>query len=79
MWEAVGAKVSRLIRVRYSNVTLPRHLRPGRAEDLDAEMTTELYRSAGLEPPQDEKRKPVTRPRDASSRRRLSRRRSRKD
>ena len=28
MWEAVGAKVSRLIRVRYGNVTLARHLRP---------------------------------------------------
>lgn len=79
MWETVGAKVSRLIRVRYGNVTLPRHLRPGRAEDLETEMAAELYRSVGLEPPQNEKRKPAPRSRDAETRRRLSRHRSRKD
>ncbi|MBI3575534.1 MAG: hypothetical protein HY083_07780 [Gammaproteobacteria bacterium] len=61
MWEAVGAKVSRLIRVRYGNVTLPRHLRPGRAEDLEPEMAAELYRSVGLEPPEDKKKIPVRR------------------
>lgn len=79
MWETVGAKVSRLIRVRYGNVTLPRHLRPGRAEDLEPEITAELYRSVGLEPPQNEKRIPAPRSRDAETRRRLSRHRSRKD
>jgi len=61
MWEAVGAKVSRLIRVRYGNVTLPRHLRPGRAEDLEPEMAAELYRSVGLEPPEDKKKIPLRR------------------
>ncbi|HLD13865.1 MAG TPA: 23S rRNA pseudouridylate synthase B, partial [Burkholderiales bacterium] len=73
MWEAVGAKVSRLIRVRYGNVTLPRHLRPGRAEDLEPEMAAELYRSVGLEPPEDKKKIPVRRhvpPRHRTSRKR---------
>lgn len=51
MWEAVGASLSRLIRVRFGNVTLPRHLRPGRYEDLDPEAAAELYRLAGLPPP----------------------------
>jgi 23S rRNA pseudouridine2605 synthase len=51
MWEAVGANVSRLIRVRFGNVTLPRHIRPGRFEDLDPDAAAELYRLAGLAPP----------------------------
>ena len=52
LWEAVGAKVSRLIRVRYGNVMLPRHVRAGRTEDLDAESTAALYTLAGLPPPE---------------------------
>lgn len=56
LWEAVGAKVSRLIRVRYGNVMLPRHVRAGRTEDLDAESTAALYTLAGLPPPQTEPR-----------------------
>jgi len=51
MWEAVGATVSRLIRVRYGNTTLARHIRPGRFDDLDADATAELYRLAGLPEP----------------------------
>jgi len=51
LWEAVGGKVSRLIRVRYGNVQLPRHIRAGRSEELDAETTAVLYSLAGLSAP----------------------------
>ncbi|MBI3896814.1 MAG: 23S rRNA pseudouridine(2605) synthase RluB [Gammaproteobacteria bacterium] len=51
MWEAVGATVSRLIRVRYGVATLPRLVRPGRFDDLDKEVMDELYRSVDLRPP----------------------------
>jgi len=51
MWEAIGAKVSRLIRVRYGIVTLPRLLRPGRNADLEPDKLSELYQSVGLTVP----------------------------
>lgn len=63
MWEAVGATVSRLIRVRFGVVGLPRHLRPGRSEDLDSDLVAELYRSVGLTPPSTEKPRAETVPR----------------
>jgi len=50
LWEAVGVKVSRLIRVRFGPVTLPRMLRPGRWEELDKETMTALIESVGLAP-----------------------------
>jgi len=50
LWEAVGVKVSRLIRVRYGPVTLPRSLRPGRWEDLDKSTAELLSRSVGFVP-----------------------------
>jgi|GEM_PF-516496 len=37
LWEAVGCQVARLTRVRFGPVTLPRHLRADRFEDLPAE------------------------------------------
>jgi 23S rRNA pseudouridine2605 synthase len=48
IWDAVGAKVSRLIRVRYGNVGLPRLLRPGKSRELEAEEAAPLYESVGL-------------------------------
>jgi len=51
MWEAVGAKVSRLIRVRYGPVHLPRMLRPGRSMELETAERDALYAAVGLEPP----------------------------
>ncbi|NNF66274.1 MAG: pseudouridine synthase [Gammaproteobacteria bacterium] len=50
LWEAVGCKVSRLIRTRYGSIRLPRNLKSGRAMELDARGLEQLYRSAGLEP-----------------------------
>ena len=50
LWEAVGVAVSRLIRVRFGPIQLPRRLRQGRAEELDPDATAELYSSAGLAP-----------------------------
>ncbi len=51
MWEAVGATVSRLIRVRYGPISLPRLLRPGRSEYLESEPMQALYTAAGLRAP----------------------------
>ena len=51
LFEAVGCTVSRLIRVRFGPVTLPRHLRPGRYEDVDRDEARALLREAGLARP----------------------------
>lgn len=51
MWEAVGATVSRLIRVRYGPVALPRLLPMGRCRDLEGEGMDELYRCVDLASP----------------------------
>jgi 23S rRNA pseudouridine2605 synthase len=51
LWESQGVKVSRLIRVRYGNVTLPRFLRVGKWADLKDPGVLELARLAGLEAP----------------------------
>jgi 23S rRNA pseudouridine2605 synthase len=50
LWEAVGATVSRLIRVRFGPVGLPRQLRPGRWMDLDPDTAKALLDSVGLKP-----------------------------
>lgn len=57
LWDAVGANVSRLIRVRYGSVMLPRMLRPGKAAYMEAEPMAELYQSVGLTLPGPEPRK----------------------
>ena len=48
LFEAVGCVVSRLIRVRFGPVTLPRGLRPGRYEDVDGQEARALMREVGL-------------------------------
>lgn len=42
LFEAVGARVSRLLRVRYGPIELPRDLEPGRWRELAAESVREL-------------------------------------
>ncbi len=49
LWEAVGLKVSRLIRIRYGPISLPRSLRAGHWADLDARAVAMLTGVAGVE------------------------------
>ena len=49
LWEAVGIRVSRLMRVRYGNIILPKSLRKVRTKDLDASDIKQLGESVGLE------------------------------
>lgn len=51
LWESQGVQVSRLIRVRFGPLELPRALRAGRQRDLTRQEVVALYRAAGLEPP----------------------------
>lgn len=48
MFEAVGVTVSRLIRTRFGEVVLPRNLRRGRYEELDASLVVALMVRLGL-------------------------------
>ena len=49
LWESQGITVSRLIRVRFGPISLPRRVRPGRWEDLQAQDISRLRQSVGLE------------------------------
>ena len=46
MVEAAGARVSRLIRVRFGPVVLPGHLAAGRWEEVDASKMDKLLNAA---------------------------------
>lgn len=59
LWEAVGQQVSRLIRVAYGPIALPRKLHRGKFEELQPAMVRKLYLAANLEPPAVERRPPV--------------------
>jgi 23S rRNA pseudouridine2605 synthase len=58
MWEAVGATVSRLKRVRYGSVFLDSALKVGRWRYLDADEINKLLKSMGL--PMEKPRKKLT-------------------
>lgn len=51
LWESQGVRVSRLKRVRFGPLVLPRRLRRGHYEELDAAGVAELLRFAGMEAP----------------------------
>lgn len=48
LFEAVGVMVSRLIRVRFGDIVLPRNLRRGRWEELDATLVSAILLQYGL-------------------------------
>ncbi|KAF0193154.1 MAG: 23S rRNA pseudouridine synthase [Gammaproteobacteria bacterium] len=51
LWESQDLTVSRLIRVRYGPVSLPRGLRPGKWAELDEDQLSALCIAAGLVKP----------------------------
>jgi 23S rRNA pseudouridine2605 synthase len=50
IWESVDARVSRLIRIRYGNIPLGKHLRSGHWRELQPEELAGLLEMAGLSP-----------------------------
>ncbi len=48
LWEHEGVTVSRLIRVRYGPLPLPRGLRPGKSQELEGEPLEALLQMVGL-------------------------------
>jgi 23S rRNA pseudouridine2605 synthase len=51
LWESQGLRVSRLIRIRYGPVSLPRSLRAGRFKDLEPAELRALYELVKLDAP----------------------------
>ncbi len=49
LWEAVDVTVSRLIRLRYGSVQLPRDLRPSKSRELEPAMVKEMMQAVGLD------------------------------
>lgn len=54
LWEAMGYKVSRLMRIGYGPIELPRKLRRGKHMPLTSAQVGSIYREAGLRPPANE-------------------------
>ena len=52
LWDSQGFLVSRLKRIRYGKIELPRNLRRGECEALDAEAVKQLRHATGLGAPQ---------------------------
>lgn len=54
LWEAIGYQVSRLLRIGYGPIDLPRNLRRGKFQALTPAQVRMLYHSAGMPVPADE-------------------------
>ncbi len=48
LWEAVDTRVSRLIRLRYGNIQLPRSLRQGKTVEVEFDLVEQLCQQVGL-------------------------------
>lgn len=70
LWESQGLTVSRLIRVRYGPVTLPRGLRRGDYRELNAREVGALVESVGMTPKPEDGPPPQARRRQGGRRRR---------
>ncbi len=55
LWEAVDVEVSRLMRVRYHDFTLPKWLKPGKTRFFDDEVVAKLFDKLKLEYPVERK------------------------
>jgi 23S rRNA pseudouridine2605 synthase len=51
LWHAVGLEVSRLLRIRYGPIELPRDLRPGSSRFADSATTERLVAAAARPQP----------------------------
>ncbi|GAB6041952.1 23S rRNA pseudouridine(2605) synthase RluB [Endothiovibrio diazotrophicus] len=61
LWESRGVTVSRLIRIRFGPITLPRELRAGRYRQANYPERNQLLHAAGLEPEQQPERSGIRR------------------
>ena len=51
LWESQGVQVSRMMRVSFGPISLPRQLRPGKHRELTRQETVALYRSVDMKAP----------------------------
>ena len=51
LWESQELRVSRLVRIRYGDLVLPRNLKQGNWHELDEKQLLDLYASVNMQPP----------------------------
>lgn len=69
LWESQDLRVSRLQRIRFGGLSLPRGLRAGKWIDLEGDELSALYESVGLRLPVVEKKSPQRHPHGQPNRR----------